>query len=124
MHKMYPEISFEGAERMKTQASAIFFLVALLGFTAYLDSPLSFLNRGYTYSASEPVAAALADQKSDSSLPEVIEKLVKRTKESGYIVETYREYEVYRDPNGEVTKSVPTSKTDTLKYWDYSENDR
>lgn len=109
---------------MKTKASAIFFLVLVLGFTAYLDSPYSFLNQPYTYSASEPVIAspALVDSIPSTKAPEIVEKLEKRTKENGYIVETYREYEVYKDNNGETIKSVPTTKTDTLKYWGYSKD--
>ncbi|XJZ25761.1 hypothetical protein ACF5W4_10090 [Bacillota bacterium Lsc_1132] len=109
---------------MKAKASAVFFLVLTLGFMAYLDSPYSFLNRNYTYSASKPVSAAAVSQIPSTAVPEMVEKLEKRTKGNGYIVETYREYEVYKNSNGEVTKSVPTSTTDTLKYWDYSKNNR
>ncbi|MGG5254036.1 hypothetical protein ACQYAD_11130 [Neobacillus sp. SM06] len=107
---------------MKTKVSAVFFLVLTLGFMAYLDSPYSFLNRDFTYSASEPVTAVPTpnDQIPSTKQPDTVEKLEKRTKENGYIVETYREYEVYKDSNGNVTKSVPTSKTDTLRYWDYN----
>ena len=106
---------------MKTKVPAVFFLLLTLGFMAYLDSPYSFLNRDFTYSASEPVTtvANTKNQIPSTKQPDTVEKLEKQTKENGYIVETYREYEVYKDSNGNVTKSVPTSKTDTLRYWDY-----
>ena len=32
------------------------------------------------------------------------------------IVETYREYEIYKDENGQVIKKVPTSNFDYLRY--------
>jgi hypothetical protein len=34
----------------------------------------------------------------------------------GYIVETYREYEVYKDKDGNIFKQVPTSNFDYIKY--------
>ncbi len=32
------------------------------------------------------------------------------------IVETYPEYEIYKDENGQVVKKVPTSKYEYLRY--------
>jgi hypothetical protein len=34
----------------------------------------------------------------------------------GYIVETFREYEVYKDKDGNILKQVPTSNYDYIKY--------
>ncbi|MEH7443703.1 hypothetical protein V7201_15430 [Bacillus sp. JJ1122] len=34
----------------------------------------------------------------------------------GYIVETYREYEIYKDQFGNIIKQVPTSNFDYIKY--------
>ncbi|MGD6817427.1 hypothetical protein [Metabacillus sp. 84] len=51
---------------------------------------------------------------------EVESKLVgtKKVKDKGieYKVETYREYEVYTDSNGEIIKEVPTSNFNYLRY--------
>ena len=44
--------------------------------------------------------------------------LESKTKKDGYIVETYREYEFYRDKNGQVIKKIPTSNENTLRYYD------
>ncbi|WML44822.1 hypothetical protein [Neobacillus sp. PS3-40] len=106
---------------MKNQFSAFLILFFLIGFMAYLDSPYSFLNRDYSYSPSEPVIAKPMDQTPFTDKPDIEERLENREKVDGYIVETYREYEIYKDQNGEVTKSVPTSKMDQLKYWDYQQ---
>ncbi|WML31363.1 hypothetical protein RCG24_05680 [Neobacillus sp. OS1-32] len=35
-------------------------------------------------------------------------------------METYQEYEIYKDKEGNIKEEIPTSRTDTLKYWDYS----
>ncbi|MCM2532573.1 hypothetical protein NDK43_09480 [Neobacillus pocheonensis] len=97
-------------------------LLFLLALVAYLDSPYSIINKNYSYSASviEPAVAQPIDESPPTDVPQLVEKLKKREKVDGFIVETYQEYEVYMDKNGKVKKSVPTSKTDTLKYWDYS----
>lgn len=34
----------------------------------------------------------------------------------GYVIETYREYETYRDKDGNLIESSPTSKYDYLRY--------
>ena len=44
--------------------------------------------------------------------------LEKTTVEGDYVIEEYREYEVYKDENGEIIKSVPTSHFDYLRYYD------
>jgi hypothetical protein len=94
------------------------FLFFILSLVAYLDSPYSFLNKNYAYSADQPVIAQPAEVEPPTDLPVLEEKLEKTTHVDGYTVETYQEFEVYRDKNGNVTKRVPTSKTETLKYWD------
>ncbi|MCM3567758.1 hypothetical protein [Neobacillus mesonae] len=95
-----------------------------LCFSAYLDSPYSFMNKNYSYSAEEPVIAQPASiQPADADEePELVEKLEKTEKSDGYIVETYQEYEVYKDKDGNITEEIPTSKTETLKYWDQSDS--
>jgi hypothetical protein len=103
----------------------IFFFSIILGIMAYLDSPYSFINNNYSYLASQPVIAKPLEKPTSENLP-VIEKVLDSTeKESGYIIETYREYEVYKDKNGKVVKKEPTSKMDILKFWDYqNKNER
>jgi hypothetical protein len=38
--------------------------------------------------------------------------------EDGYIVEIYREYEIYKDATGNVVKEVPTSNFEYMRYKD------
>lgn len=67
----------------------------------------------------EPAIAAAEEQPSLPHQPqnfELEEKLVHREEVDGYTVETYREYEIYKDQKGRVTKSVPTSNYDYIRY--------
>jgi hypothetical protein len=103
---------------MKTKTSLLG-LILVLALGAYLDSPFSFLNIKYSYTADQPVMAQPVQVVEPADIPEMVENLKKTEKVDGYIVETYEEYEVYKDKNGKITKKVPTGKTDTLQYWDY-----
>jgi hypothetical protein len=42
--------------------------------------------------------------------------LISQDEVNGYIVETYREYEVYKNESGEVVKEVPTANYDYIRY--------
>lgn len=37
----------------------------------------------------------------------------------GYIVETYREYEIHRDQDGKILKQIPTSNYEYVRYKNY-----
>ena len=37
----------------------------------------------------------------------------------GYIVETYREYEIHRDQDGHILKQIPTSNYEYVRYKNY-----
>jgi hypothetical protein len=102
--------------KIKTFTSVLF-LVAALGFAAYLDSPYSFINEDYAYSTDQPVMAQPVEVEPSSDIPVLEEKLEKVERVDGYIVETYQEYEVYKDKDGNVIKSEPTGKIETLQYW-------
>jgi hypothetical protein len=107
---------------MKTMPAMLFILLIILGISAYLDSPYSILNRDYSFTADQPAAIQPMSNMISNDEPDTEEKLVKKEKVGRYIVETYREYEVYKDKDGNVTKKVPTSQYDELKYWDYKKN--
>ena len=103
---------------MKTKTSLLG-LILVLALGAYLESPFSFLNIKYSYTADQPVMAMPAQVEKPTDIPETVEKLKKTKKVDGYIFETYEEYEVFKDKNGKITKKIPTGKIDTLQYWDY-----
>ncbi len=50
-------------------------------------------------------------------IPAELEYILESKEEvDGYVVETYREHEIYKDATGNVIKSVPTSNYEYLKY--------
>lgn len=58
------------------------------------------------------------DEISETILPE-FEYLHENDKDKevdGYIIETYREYEVYRSADGKIIKQVPTSNFEYIRY--------
>ena len=109
----------------------------------YLDSPYSLINKNYVGVTSIPnevlQAEATAEEAeavtSDSDVLEderntgeneseefmtnyTLEMLFEeRMIEGDYIIEEFREYEVFRDENGNIIKSIPTSNYDYIRYY-------
>jgi hypothetical protein len=107
----------------------------------YLDSPYSLINKDYVGVTSIPnevlQAEATAEEAeavtSDSNMIEgetntgeneefisdyTLEMIFEeRMIEGDYIIEEYREYEVFRDENGGILKSIPTSNYDYIRYY-------
>jgi hypothetical protein len=57
----------------------------------------------------------------DTILPEFeyVHEKAKDKEVDGYIIETYREYEVHRDQNGKIVKQIPTSNYEYVRYRKY-----
>jgi hypothetical protein len=114
-------------------------ILLTLVLLSYLESPYSVMNKGHVQSLSIPYEVLLADAEAQGSKPvsldeetneaadkeseEVVAQnysldmiLEETTEIDGYIIETYREYEIYKDNKGEVIKKVPTSNYDYLRY--------
>ncbi len=110
---------------------AIIFIVV-----GYLESPYSVMNKPYATSSSIPYEVTIAKDSEPVSIEEnddTNEKsleteeiaalnfslemvLESRSEVDDDIVETYREYEIYKNENGQVVKKVPTSKYEYLRY--------
>ena len=99
----------------------------------YLESPYSLLNKPYATITSIPYEVAMAEQSEMVSTEETGEEpseeeeisalnfsldmvLKSKSEIDDMIVETYQEYEIYKDGNGQVIKKVPTSHIETLRY--------
>jgi hypothetical protein len=102
----------------------------------YLESPYSLINKDYVEMTSIPnevlqaeataveTEAVMSDTETDEgeskdfltnyTLEMIFEE---RMIEGDYVIEEYREYEVSRDKNGEIIKSVPTSNYDYIRYY-------
>jgi hypothetical protein len=99
----------------------------------YLDSPYSLINKDYVGVTSIPneVLQAEATAEAVTSDSEMVEGeneefishytlemiFEERMIKGDYIIEEYREYEVFRDENGGILKSIPTSNYDYIRYY-------
>ena len=60
-------------------------------------------------------------QLKENSIPTSFDYIFEERKEvDDFIVEIYREYEIYEDEGGNLIKKVPTSNYDHLKYKNYN----
>ena len=62
-----------------------------------------------------------SDEILETILPELeyVHEEDKDKEVDGYIIETYREYEVHRDEDGKIIKQVPTSNFEYIRYRNY-----
>ncbi|MBL5866355.1 hypothetical protein [Heyndrickxia sporothermodurans] len=96
-------------KRKKYKIITSIFLIGVLVFLAYINTITeSEINNVHV---SLPVNAIENEKTITNDLNPILEyKLVnsKKDKEEGYVVETYREYEIYKNKNGTIDKTVPT----------------
>ncbi|MCQ6276826.1 hypothetical protein JMM81_18235 [Bacillus sp. V3B] len=114
-------------------------MILTLVLVSYLESPYSVVNKEHVQVSGVPYEVLMADAEAQGSEPIAIEEetnvtideeseevaaqnysldmvLEETTEIDGYIVETYREYEIYKDNKGKIIKKVPTSNYDYLRY--------
>jgi hypothetical protein len=109
--------------------TSIIGLFSVLGITFYLDSSTPTLMNEYRssilYTPEEIEAVspmdnvtvdAAVEEEIELNMPELAYLLEKQEDVDGYVVETYREYEIYHDENGVEIKKVPTSHLDFIRY--------
>ena len=131
---------------MKKNLPLFGFIVVIVGMI-YLESPYSFINKDHMEVTSIPYEVILAEVESlkeeteattsdsgsfdeegaeETSIDEAEEALAdysvemmleEKMVDGDYVIEEYREYEVYRDVDGNIMKSVPTSNFDYLRYY-------
>jgi len=111
----------------KTTSSIVIglFILFILGVMAFLDTTHvkheeigSFLT---SYPASNEIEETIGSEENEESdnnvLPPILEdKLVNSEIVEGYLVEEYREYEIYKNKEGSIVKTVPTSNYNYIRY--------
>lgn len=105
----------------------IFGLIGLMLLCVYLvfaNTPISQKYSNIEYLETD--ASVQNDSETNDDILELImpelEYLHEKDKDEevdGYIVETYREYEIYKDQDGNIIKQVPTSNFNYIKYKKY-----
>ncbi len=124
---------------MKKYLSPIGFIVIVI-VMIYLEAPYSLINKDYVQVTSIPNEVIRADgetlvNESEMSNEKDAEEtnteeaeeafadytlemiLDGKTVDGDYVIEEFREYEVYRDGEGRIIKSIPTSNFDYLRYY-------
>ena len=124
---------------MKKYLSPIGFIVIVI-VMIYLEAPYSLINKDYVQVTSIPNEVIRADGETlvnESEMPnekdaeethtEEAEEVLAdytlemildgKTVDGDYVIEEFREYEVYRDGEGRIIKSIPTSNFDYLRYY-------
>ncbi|RFU60841.1 hypothetical protein [Bacillus sp. V59.32b] len=85
--------------------------------TLYDTEPLLL---GQASGANNETTMAIPEEKEETSEENLTlqldQRLVDREEVDGYLVETYREYELYEDQAGNVKKVIPTSNYDYIRY--------
>lgn len=98
-----------------------------LGWVYYIESDSStlkfdfqssiFLQPGEELEAEYSTAATVApDESVELGIPSLEFVFEEANVVNGYIVEKYREYEIYEDANGNVIKEQPTSNVEYIRY--------
>ncbi|MHC0038259.1 hypothetical protein [Pseudoneobacillus sp. C159] len=102
-----------------------------LGLAFYYDSSTASLTNEFRasilYTPEEMETVSMQDEvrieeetdetdQTEGIIP-TFEYLLEKTEElDGYVVETYREYEFYRNDNGQLLKKIPTKHLDFIRY--------
>ncbi|MFK2824762.1 hypothetical protein QYG89_03585 [Bacillus sp. B190/17] len=96
-----------------------FLFVILIAAFSFDFSSRGFLDsKKMTFQDSTPAMAESKEQEEpyQSSDFELEEKIVNVEEVNGYTIETYREYEIYKDEKGNVKQSIPTSNFNYIRY--------
>ncbi len=92
--------------------------ILILSIVAYMEGPLELEHDREDFFTSAPTFTTF---RNDGNLKEKMfvnfeTVLLKKEIIEGYIVETYREYEVIRNQEGNIIESVPTMNFNYLRY--------
>ncbi|SLL32577.1 Uncharacterised protein [Mycobacteroides abscessus subsp. abscessus] len=100
---------------------SLIIVILLLALIAYIETPTSSINENqvlyYGLTNEEQEVSSNADD--IFGAPDLEYRLEETKEEDGFIVEVYREYEIYKNRQGEVVKTVATDNTEYIHYAKY-----
>jgi hypothetical protein len=107
-----------GRRRAKMKKISLISIIILLGFIAYIETPTAKINKTNVlfYGAIKEEQEVSSNGDEIFGAPDLEYKLEETKEEDGFIVEVYREYEIYKNRQGEVVKTVATDNTESLHY--------
>jgi len=91
-------------------------IAAILLFVFYMESPINASYGGVSHLAETEAQEVSSTEEETVPYTSLEYHLEDREQVDGYIVETYREYEIYENENGVVVEREPTSNYDYLRY--------
>lgn len=98
---------------LKSKKSAFFVILFCIVFIAYLNT----ISNHDLDQIKMDIPAFTKTKTSDTTSPSLEERLVSTEEVDGYTVETYQEFEIYKDQEGTIQKVVPTSNFNYLRYY-------
>jgi len=103
---------------MKIKIIILTSVVMLLAFLAYIQTPTASINKNHVlfYSPTDEEKEVSIDSTEIYGAPILEYKLEETKEEAGFLIEIYREYEIYKNRNGEIVKTVATDNTQSLTY--------
>jgi hypothetical protein len=110
-------------QQLLKKFAPIFIIVTTIAIIGYFDSAL-FAEKEDAIASfplpEEEIASATSSSEQENNQPQQIAsletKLVDVTEDDGYVVEVYREYEVFKDEAGNIVESIPTENYQYLRY--------
>lgn len=96
-------------------------VIVLLAFIAYIETPTASINKNQVlfYSPTNEDQEVSSNTDEIFGAPELEYKLEETKEEDGFIVEIYREYEIYKNRQGDIVKTVATDNTEFIHYVKY-----
>lgn len=96
-------------------------VIVLLAFIAYIETPTASINKNQVlfYSPTNEDQEVSSNTDEIFGAPELEYKLEETKEEDGFIVEVYREYEIYKNRQGDIVKTVATDNTEFIHYVKY-----
>lgn len=100
---------------------SLILVIVLLAFIAYIETPTASINKNQVlfYSPTNENQEVSSNTDEIFGAPELEYKLEETKEEDGFIVEVYREYEIYKNRQGDIVKTVATDNTEFIHYVKY-----
>ncbi|MCH1627005.1 hypothetical protein [Fredinandcohnia quinoae] len=95
-------------------------LIIILGIISFIESEVVKNKETIVFSGLSPdeqVDAKVENENLENLIPSLEMVLVDTQVVNGNTVETYQEYEVYKDKHGEIIQKVPTEYYEFLEFW-------
>jgi hypothetical protein len=106
-------------QQLLKKFAPIFIIVAIIAIIGYFDSAF-FAEKEDAIASfplpAEEIASATSEIEQSQQIATLETKLVDVTEDDGYVVEVYREYEVFKDEAGNIIESIPTENYQYLRY--------